>query len=246
MKKILWLRHFFQISLVILVFLGLHRIANEAFTFIFFLAFIMGNFFCGWLCPLGTFQETLGKIGSFFLKKKIKIPPSVHKYAQWLRYLLLLIVLILTAANVLQKDTDLPFDAYQSFYAVFEREPLIIFSIIFLAVILILSLFINRPFCNYLCTNGIEYALPSLTRIFTVKRNMKTCAKCKICDKICPMNIEISTAKDLRNIQCINCFQCITVCPVKNTLSYGKRQYIIPEFIVSRIKRKNKVDNKIE
>ena len=35
------------------------------------------------------------------------------------------------------------------------------------------------------------------------------------------MNIEVSSSHNLQSLQCVNCFQCISTCPVSKTLSYG-------------------------
>ena len=229
MKKVLWVRRVFQLCFVILVFLGLHRTVHPVLAVLLPLAFIAGNFFCGWFCPLGTFQEVLGKAGSLFIKKKIKMPSSIQRYAQCSKYLLMLILLILMGIGAMQTEEVqiLPVNAYQSFFAVFDGGPLMVSAGVFLVFILFLSLFVDRPFCNYLCTNSIEYALPSWTRIFTIKRNSATCIKCKLCDRNCPMNIRVSDAQELRNLQCINCFRCAAGCPINNTLTYGKADALL-------------------
>lgn len=33
------------------------------------------------------------------------------------------------------------------------------------------------------------------------------------------MNIDVSTYGQVRSLQCINCMECVTACPVKNTLT---------------------------
>ena len=157
------------------------------------------------------------------------MPPSVQRYAQCSKYLLMLILLILMGIGAMQIEEVriLWMNAYQSFFSVFERNPLTVSAGVFLVFILFLSLFMDRPFCNYLCINSIGYALPSWTRIFTVKRNSATCVKCELCDRICPMNIRVSDAHELRNLQCINCFQCAAGCPIDNTLTYGRADALL-------------------
>ncbi|GHV45709.1 hypothetical protein FACS1894204_05580 [Synergistales bacterium] len=223
MKKIIKLRIVFQVSFVLLVFLRLHRTVYLILIFMPPLAFTVGNFFCGWCCPLGTFQDAFGKVGSLFIKEKIKIPPSVQRYAQYSKYLLALVLLILIVAGIIgaEEAKSLPVNAYQSLLAIFDRNPLMMSAIGFLVFILLLSFFVNRPFCNYLCVNSVGYALSSWTRSFTIKRKAAACINCKACDRSCPMNIQVSIAGELRNLQCINCFRCIAKCPVDDALSYG-------------------------
>ena len=41
------------------------------------------------------------------------------------------------------------------------------------------------------------------------------------------MNIRVSAAEELRNLQCINCFECAARCPVDNTLTYGRADALL-------------------
>lgn len=86
----------------------------------------------------------------------------------------------------------------------------------------VFSLFVDRPFCSYLCTEGARYGLLGKLRLFSIKRNESTCVNCKKCDKVCPMNIEVSTQNVIQDEQCISCFNCIESCPKKDTLKIGK------------------------
>lgn len=57
-----------------------------------------------------------------------------------------------------------------------------------------------------------------------VFRNGSTCIDCKLCDRKCPMNINISTATTVNHIDCHLCGECLTQCPQKDTLSFNKRE----------------------
>ena len=59
-------------------------------------------------------------------------------------------------------------------------------------------------------------------RLFSIKRNESNCVNCKKCDKVCPMNIEVSKQHVVQDGQCISCFNCIESCPQKDTLKIGK------------------------
>ena len=157
------------------------------------------------------------------------MPVRFQRYAQCSKYFLMLAILLSAALGAIRMEdaNALPIDAYQSFFAVFEGNPLTTLAAAFLVAMLALSLFAERPFCNYFCVNSIEYAIPSWTRIFTVKRNPSACIGCSACDRACPMHIRVSGAVELRNLQCINCFDCVGSCPVRGALGYGRAKIAI-------------------
>ena len=219
MKKIQYLRGLTQLIFLSLLILGLYNHVRGTLIFLVPIGLIIGNYFCGWACPFGTAQENTGKIGSAFIKKKFQLPAKYQKYAKYSRYLVLLAVLTLGASQIIDL---VPLNAYRSFFALLSSRPLEWIAYSILAFFLLLSFFVERPFCNYACTEGIKFALPNLARLYTIKRNSDTCIQCHNCDRVCSMNIHISNTDEVRNPQCINCFKCISNCPVKNTLTYGK------------------------
>lgn len=92
---------------------------------------------------------------------------------------------------------------------------------IMLGSFILLSLFFNRPYCRYFCSEGARYGLLSLARIFTIKRDEEKCINCGKCSRSCPTQIDVASKKHIRNFQCINCFKCIEACPVKGALKYS-------------------------
>jgi polyferredoxin len=181
---------------------------------------LFGNFFCGWVCPYGTIQEVMGNIGMKIFKKRYKMPRNIQKYMQYLRYVLFVILIIGVLDFVLT-----PMNGYGTFMRLFSEDITTAASSVALGIMilyLLLSVFFERAFCNYLCTESPKYGVLSMTRIFSIKRNESTCVNCKKCDKACPMNIEVSAHDHVRNGQCINCLKCINACPIAGTLSYSK------------------------
>ncbi|MEA5092045.1 putative electron transport protein YccM [bioreactor metagenome] len=217
-KNLQWIRVAMQLLFLVILVVGMYKTVKSAFVILLPLAFIAGNYFCGWICPFGTVQELFGKIGSIVCKKKFKMSLGLQKYLQYSRYVLAIIV----ASQLANTFLDLSkINAYKTFIRGMTGTFGQATAVFIMGGFLIAALFVERPFCNYCCTEGIKYGLASFTRFFTIRRNVATCVQCKRCDNICPMNINISTNKNVRNAQCINCFKCIEACPMADTLSYG-------------------------
>lgn len=210
------LKIFFQILYALLIITGILYKSFALVIALLVISGLSGNFFCGWLCPFGTVQEWLSKLGSKIKVKKITIPHSVDKYVRLLRYLLLILMLAGIWQLYILND---PFTTFQSLITG-NTAYLSVVSIIVLGLFLLAGLFIERPFCSYLCTEGAQYGLLSMMRIFTIKRDESTCNLCGLCDKKCPSTVRISQYSQVRSPHCINCMECINSCK-KKSLSFG-------------------------
>lgn len=196
-----------------------HESALVLMVISFFLAVLFGPILCGWVCPFGSIQEWFGKIGNkIFMKKYNKfIPSNIDKYLRFLRYGVLAWVIYMTANSGYLIFQDI--DPYYALFNFWSSEVSLI-GIGVLLVTLLLSLFVERPWCKYVCPFGAFLGIFNLFRIFKIKRNSNTCISCNLCDKSCPMNIEVSKSSSVKNHQCISCLKCTSeeTCPVDNTV----------------------------
>ena len=186
---------------------------------VFALAILVGPAFCGWICPFGSFQEWIAGVGKKIFGKRYNrmIPRRIDSILRYLRYIVALWVIYVTA-----RSAELFFENYDPYYALFNfwTGEVALTAFIVLAVVIVLSLFIERPFCKYACPYGAVLGLFNLFRVFGIRRNPNTCIDCGLCDKNCPMNIEVSTAGRVRDHQCISCLKCTSEqsCPVEETV----------------------------
>lgn len=122
---------------------------------ILFVATVDGkNPYCQWFCPFGAAQECLGAIGG----AKVWHPGRWRNSLQWaqrgLAWLAIVLGLLLRNPGV---------SSYEIFGALFSFEGIGVQWII-LVVILLLSLFVRRPWCGFLCPIDPITSLIAATR----------------------------------------------------------------------------------
>ncbi|KUK73715.1 MAG: Uncharacterized protein XD91_0447 [Clostridiales bacterium 38_11] len=180
---------------------------------------LFGSAFCGFICPLGTVQEWIGKLGRRLFPKHYNqiVPEKLDKKLRHLRYIVLAAVIYFSSMTF-----KLVFADYDPYFALFNfyTGEVAFTAIVVLAVVLISSLIIERPWCKYLCPFGIIMGLFNKIRIFKIARNTNTCISCKKCDKACPMNLVLSDKKTITSTSCISCMACTSdnACPVDDTM----------------------------
>lgn len=202
----------------------IHSSAVILMALVFLLAVLFGPVFCGWVCPLGTVQEWIGKIGQRVFKRRYNhfLPLSVEKIGGFFRYGVLLWVVYVTA-----RSGTLIFQSVDPYYALFSfwSGEVAIPALVILGATLIGSLFVERPWCKFLCPYGALLGLSNKLRLFPVKRNPETCISCGKCDRACPMNIPVEDGEQVKDARCISCYECTSEreCPVADTVTVGKK-----------------------
>ena len=198
------------------------KIHSSAFVLMyigFALALLFGPVVCGWVCPLGSIQEWVGRLGRRLLGKRYNrlLPRRLDGLLRYLRYVVLAWVLYVTIVTGALVFAD--FDPYFALFNFWSGE-VAVSGLVILAAVLLLSPLVERPFCKYACPYGAVLGVFNLFRVFKIRRNAATCIDCKRCDRACPMNIEVSGAEAVRNHQCISCLECTSevACPVAATV----------------------------
>ena len=176
---------------------------------------LWGRFFCSYICSFGLLQEFINKIGDFLHIKKIKIDYKIDKYLKFIKYGIIILSVILWTLNVNTTPYS-PFNSFGILTSFTNYSNLLSVGGLVLLIIMIISLFIDQFFCRYFCPLGGIFSIISILRLFKIKKNDK-CIGCNICNKTCPMNIDVNNKMNNRLVsgECIDCFKCVKNCPKK-------------------------------
>lgn len=212
-----------------------YGISMYVLGFLVFVGILLGRFVCGWLCPFGWIQELLHKIPV----KKIRVPAAVNNCLKWVKYaVLLLAVILLPIALTDRFGISTPyFCKYICPAGTLEggipllllNEPLrnaigFLFSwkVGILAVIVVLSLLIFRPFCRWLCPLGAFYSIFNPISFYRYKVDSDKCIRCGKCERVCKMDISPCTMPN--SPECIRCGECKKTCPTKAITSTWEKK----------------------
>lgn len=198
----------------------IHSSALVLMGIAFTLTILFGPVICGWVCPLGSIQEWVGRLGKRLLGKRYNqlIPKRIDKILRYLRYVLLALVLYNTAVSGMLLFANA--DPYYALFHFWTGETAIA-ALVILGLTLGLSLVVERPWCKYACPYGALLGVFNPIRLFKIKRQPSSCIDCGNCDRACPMNIQVSDQQVIRDHQCISCLQCTSEqrCPVEQTVT---------------------------
>jgi polyferredoxin len=195
-----------------------------------FFGALLGRFICGWLCPFGLIQELLYKVPSRKIKRA-----RVFRSLKYLKYVILgVFVVLLPIVIYVQTGLSSPtFCKYICPAGTLEAGvPLVLanaslqasvgrlfsWKILILLAIIVLSIFIYRPFCRFICPLGAIYALFNKIAVFGLRCAPAKCTHCGACAAVCKMEVDPSTVPN--SAECIRCGDCVKVCPT-NALSFG-------------------------
>ncbi len=197
----------------------IHSSALMLMGLVFLLTVFLGPVFCGWVCPLGTFQEWIGKIGKRIFRERYNnfVPKRVDGFMRYIRIIVMLWVIYITAKTGLLVFTNV--DPYYALFNFWTGE-VAVQALVILALTALGSLFVERPWCKYLCPYGALLGFANKFKVFKLYRDENSCISCDLCSKSCPMNIDVANSKSISQLQCISCFECTSenVCPVPETV----------------------------
>lgn len=190
--------------------------------FLFVFGSIFGRFVCGWLCPFGLLQDLLHKIPIFHKKKKL----PYHEILKYGKYVVLFGLVIVGSSFVFIGLTKVPaFCKYLCPSGTFmgaipllsangdlrgQIGGLFYWKAAILTVIVLLSIKVYRPFCQYLCPLGAVYGWFNKFSLVQIRWERDSCTNCMACQRACP--IDLPPEQISVSAECIKCGKCVDVC----------------------------------
>ena len=185
---------------------------------------LFGRMICGFACPMGLLQELIYKIPLPGRRKKPK-KNRLTRVLSGMKYVLLAgFVIILPLLYGLRKT---PLPAFCKWICpagtLGGALPLLLhpangdlralvggtflWKAVVLAAVLVLCVFVFRPFCRFLCPLGALYGLFAKIALLGVRIDRDKCIDCGACVKVCPVD-----TKAVGDRECVHCCRCVSVC----------------------------------
>ena len=201
------------------------QVPFAALGFFFLFGSLLGRFVCGWLCPFGLVQELLHRIPLF--KKRKRLP--CHRVLKYGGYLVLILLVCVGSMFLFGGYAKVP--AFCKYLCpsgtLFGAIPLLganealrgqagglfLWKLGILLVIVLLSVKVCRPFCQYLCPLGAIYGWFNRFSLVQIHWEEAGCNSCGACEKACPL--ALSRQEISRSAECIRCGKCADACPRK-------------------------------
>jgi len=182
-----------------------------------FLTIITGRIFCGRMCIFGSLNDWIYLLSNKFLKTKFRINKTVDKYLKYLKYVILAAISMFVWTGITKLPSgSSPWDAYTQIFDINYLLKEYLIGALILLLISISAMFIERFFCRYLCPLGAIFAILSKFKIYKVHKEKSKCGACRACTLKCSMGIDLDKVDVVNSGECIQCFNCVSICPRNN------------------------------
>lgn len=195
------------------------------FIITFLASLLLGRFWCGWLCPMGGWQDICGEI------QKWPVSGGKYhfiKYGFWAVWFVILISLIAGAGGI--REVNIFYNT-DSGFSVTEPAAFGVYFILLGMMFLMVIIAGKRGMCHYLCPISVHFIIARTIRNFFhwpalhLSAEKDLCISCRRCSKGCPMGLDVqSMVHDgrMETSECILCGSCADTCP-RGAISFGFR-----------------------
>lgn len=240
-------------------------LVSVATFFAFF--FLLNKAFCGWICPMGTVQELLFRLGRRLgrpLNRLRRGNVGKVRPVKWLMLLVLVLGLpLLAGMGVAANEFG---DSYCQVCPSRIATTLLTADVEQIALrtgttvnfllgaagnalfgfIIIAALAVRQPFCRICPLLSWNALFQRLSPLRLVKKSHEKCAKCGVCEKACPMDIHEIGGEHGRKAfheDCTLCGRCAEYCPDDDVIQirfFGLKLFgSSREYYKKRVKRES-------
>lgn len=209
------------------------------------LIILVGRAWCGWICPLGFFQDGLYRIGQWMGIGYIRFSNKIRKNLAWIKWAFLFVALAVpfwvafpiccpcVALNLRMPFCQLCPGKYifplvtgdpDRIAVNYESSTHLVMSLLGLgfSVLVILGAFVKLRFWCRFCPLGLILSWYRKISFLKLQKDDEKCTRCGICYNVCPMDIEevfLSRGRtDVTFAECHLCLKCIENCPESDAL----------------------------
>ena len=202
---------------------------------------LAGRFFCAVLCPLGIWQDVVGRLvrrRHGRRRRRVREEPEAFSrrgaVERFVRYAVAGLCFGGLAAGV--AAGFLALDPYTNAYRgalSLLRGPFLFGAVAPLAVVTVLALWRGRLFCTALCPVGTALGLLSRAAPIRIRMN-DACVKCGACAAVCPSHCIDVASGVVDNERCVRCLACVSACKVRGIECSARRGHAEEAFSPSR------------
>ncbi len=206
---------------------------------IFLIIVILANkYICAWGCQAGTLQDLIFRINrkanhDSIIGKQVKLPFILTNSIRIIFFLLFIIIAIGWSVDIVEK-IDL--------FKIFNISQLGVIGIGFVGIVMLLSLFIYRPWCHLICPFGLIGWLVEKISITRISVDYNSCIACHKCSDACPSTVMSAILhKNKKTIpDCFSCYSCREACPTGSIMFSSRKRTNPPINHFSKKTKKNK------
>jgi len=186
------------------------------YVLLFVLSLVVARLWCGWLCPMGAWQEICSPVIGRTVKEGWR---NRIKYGVTVIWLAMLGFTFKNAGGIRAVD---PLYGTVNGISITSLQVLTIVAVIFAIIFIVAFLTGRRGFCHVLCPiAGLMVAGRKIRNLtgwpaLQLSADAGRCTDCKKCSAACPMGLDVNgmvRKGEMENADCILCAGCADTCP---------------------------------